>query len=384
MNKDEARDLLRRYSNNDCTPEEELLVERWYLKESDRKNMVDYESNFSLMESEIWDGTLEKAGLPVEKNRMHILGRAASAAAILLFIGFGAYFFSLRGEQEPASPEIAKITDAKPGGNKAVLTLADGSKIILDHINNGILVNQGNVVISKSVDGQLIYDASGVASGNDLKTGFNTITTPRGGQYQVVLPDGSKVWLNSASSIYFPTAFSGDERNVRVTGEAYFEVVKNQGIAFNVLANGTTIKVLGTHFNIMAYSDESSLKTTLLEGSVRVVSGKSATLIKPGEQAEVTDGNIAVGSADIEEAVAWKNGYFYFKKTDIKSVMRQLSRWYDVDVEYKGHIPETAFSGKMYRNVNASKLLDILSYFKVNFRLEEASSPSGKQKIIIL
>ncbi len=384
MNKDEAGDLLRRYANNDCTPEEKILVERWYLQESGCEDSDDLQNNFSARESEIWKGTLKKAGLPPGRSRLRFIGSLASAAAILLFIGFGVYFFSLKDKVPETSSEIAKTTDVKPGGNKALLILADGSEIILDDSRNGTLVNQGNVVISKSADGHLVYDASRAVSENDRETAFNTISTPRGGQYQVVLPDGSKVWLNSASSIYFPTAFNGSERNVTITGEAYFEVVKNQGKAFSVLANGITVKVLGTHFNVMAYSDESSLKTTLLEGSVRVVSGRSATLIKPGQEAEVTNGNISVGSADTEEAMAWKNGYFYFKNTDIRSVMRQLSRWYDVDVEYKGAIPETVFSGKMYRNVNASKLLDILSYFKVNFRVEESSSPAGKPKIVIL
>lgn len=382
MNKDEAQDLLRRYTNNQCTPKEKILVERWYLKESGQPDSEEVNNDISGRQKEIWQGTLKKAGLPAERNNVRLFLQIATAAAILLFIGIGVYFFKLR--ENPLVQKVNMVADPLPGGKKAILTLSDGSRIILDDISNGTLAMQGNIMIRKSADGQIIYDASGAANDAATERGYNMISTPRGGEYQVILPDGSKVWLNSASSIYFPTTFEGRQRIVTLTGEAYFEVAKDPARPFQVSANAIKVSVLGTHFNLMAYNDEASVKATLLEGSITVSSGSSSALVKPGEQADINAKTISVSKTDVEESVAWKNGYFYFKKTDIKSVMRQISRWYDIDVEYSARIPETVFSGKMYRKVNASKMLEILSYFKVNFRIEEAANPSGRRKIVIL
>jgi hypothetical protein len=369
MNIEEAQELLKRYADNQCTPEEKILVERWYLKESGESSSAIFAENLEGLNDEMWLGTLKKAGLK------------SAAAAILLFFAFGIYFYR-SPEAAPNEQKVMKPADPLPGGSKAVLTLSNGTQIILDDIAIGKLAVQGNITIFKSENGQVIYDASAAANETG-EAGNNTISTPRGGQYQVILPDGSKVWLNSDSSINFPTSFTGAQRNVSLTGEAYFEVASNPQKPFNVSANRSKISVLGTHFNLMAYSDEAFLRATLLEGSIRVSSGAASLLVKPGEQADIKSENIIVSEADIAGSIAWKNGYFYFKKTDIKAVMRQISRWYDLDVEYRGEIPKTEFSGKMYRNVNATKVLEILSYFKVNYRLEEAGS-SGRRKIIIL
>lgn len=382
MDKDEAQELLTKYIENQCSPEEKALIERWYLKEAAAQQLPESQTDFSDEKHEIWTGTLKRAGLKQKKYNPGKLWMA-SAAALLIFLSIGFFFF--RGEEPQVEVAVTQVPDVTPGTNKAVLTLADGSKIVLDHAGEGVLARQGNIIINKGAEGQLVYDASNSSLNTDRATvSYNTISTPRGGQYHVILPDGSKVWLNSASSINFPTAFNSDERNVTITGEAYFEVAPSATKRFNVKANGTNVQVLGTHFNVMAYADESSVKTTLLEGSVKVSSGKTVNIIKPGEQAESVAGRINISNANLEEAVAWKNGYFYFKDTDIKTVMRQIARWYDVDVQYKGEIPETVFSGKMYKNVNASKVLEILSYFKVNFRIEEPLTPSGRKTIVIL
>ena len=378
MNTDEARELLARYTKNDCTAEEKVLVERWYLKEAAGQVFPEGRIDLSNEKAEIWAGIRIKAGLSSGRG---VRAWVASAAAVLIVLSAALYFF--RSDQPQAPAVAVKKADVMPGGNKALLTLADGSSIILDQAGNGTVAKQGNVVINKTADGQLIYDASARGKNNAI-VGYNTISTPRGGEYQVILPDGSKVWLNSASSINFPTVFSESERNVVITGEAYFEVASNVRKPFIVKANGTRIQVLGTHFNVMAYTNEGSVKTTLLEGSVKVSSGRESNIIKPGEQAQIINGKINVSAANLEEAVAWKNGYFYFRNTDIKTVMRHISRWYDVDVEYRGTVPETVFSGKMYRNVNASKVLEILSYFKVNFIIEQPVTPSDKKTIVIL
>jgi len=294
-------------------------------------------------------------------------------------------------------PKSQPANDVQPGGNKAILTLGNGATIILDSAHNGALAQQGNTQVVKTNDGQLLYNQTTKNSGNPLTTDpadsrhpdkfgnspltYNTLSTPRGGQYQLVLPDGSTVWLNAASSIRFPTAFTGNERNVEITGEAYFEVKKNAAMPFTVkMNNGASVQVLGTHFNINAYDDESSSKVTLLEGSVKVGNRQSAigneekakdknyeVILKPGEQAIVVASPLTTDhspltinhSPDIEEVMAWKNGAFQFNGSTIETVMRQVSRWYDVEVEYKGNI-SLHFAGTISRNVNISQVLEML------------------------
>ncbi len=198
---------------------------------------------------------------------------------------------------------------------------------------------------------------------------YNTLSAPTGGQFQLVLPDGSKVWLNSSSSIRFPTEFSGEERKVELTGEAYFEVAKNPTLPFRVSVSGMYVEVLGTHFNIMAYGDESSIKTTLLEGSVRVTKGSSAKVLTPGQQSKMNlKGDINVVDADLEQVIAWKNGYFQFSSDDIETIMRQVARWYDIKVVYKDKIPGGGFSGIVSRKNNISRVLKILQDGGVQLR----------------
>ena len=268
------------------------------------------------------------------------------------------------------SPNTNKFkNDVPPGGNKAVLTLADGTTIMLDDVKNGTLAQQGKTKVSK-LDGKLAY--------NSAKTGveeilYNTISTPRGGQYQVVLPDGSQVWLNAASSLRFPTSFTGNERRVEITGEAYFEVAKNANLPFVVQVNTSEIKVLGTHFNIMAYNEEELLKTTLLEGSVQFTSGENHATLQPGQQSQlIKNGQVKIlDNVNIEEVVAWKNGMFHFEKMDIESLMRQISRWYDIEVVYQNHKSDDKFIADIPRNTNLSDALKALELTgKVQFDVE--------------
>jgi ferric-dicitrate binding protein FerR (iron transport regulator) len=271
--------------------------------------------------------------------------------------------------------------DIAPGSEKAVLTLADGSTIILDNAANGNVAQQGGTKIIKLDNGQLAYDAGRnthrrVLSGELL---YNTISTPRGGQYQITLPDGTKVWLNAASSIKFPTAFSGSTREVEMTGEAYMEIAKNSKQPFRVKANGTEIQVLGTSFNINAYSDEEAVKTTLIEGRVRVSSLKSNVILKPGQQARIAlavssdqqaKGITVVNDADIQQALAWKNSLFKFNDASIEVIMRQLARWYNLDVVYEGNVTKT-FLATIPRNVPISQVLEALEITgAVKFKVE--------------
>jgi transmembrane sensor len=317
--------------------------------------------------------------VPLKPKRLTFL-RIAAAASIIGLLFLGTFFWFNRGEQR----EVAKKTEVRsnghendvlPGGDKAILTLADGSTIVLDNAQNGTLTQQGATKVIK-LDGKLAYDPAGAGS---TEVVYNTISTPRGGQYQIELPDGSQVWLNAASSLRFPTAFAGKERRVEISGEAYFEVAKNKNMPFIVSVSGAEVQVLGTHFNVMAYKEEKAVKTTLLEGSVRFVSGNNASLLKPGQQSQLTkEGQVnVISGVDVDEVMAWKNGMFYFENADIETVMRQLSRWYDVEIEYQGEIKPKKFGGEIQRDLNLSEVLEGLKGTGIHFRIE------GKKLIVL-
>lgn len=298
-----------------------------------------------------------------------------AAAALIIFISGTAAWFVLRTTKHNtiAKAPLRQLKNVvAPGGNKAILTLSDGSTIILDDAKNGQVAQQGGTQIAKLANGQLVYNA---LDNKPAEVVFNTLTTPRGGQFKLTLPDGSEVWLNAASSIKYPTAFIGNERKVEISGEAYFEIAHNAAKPFKVSVNGMEVKVLGTHFNINAYNDEASVKTTLLEGSISLALAKAdaVTTLNPGQQAQLGNGgNIKViNNVDIDQEVAWKNGYFSFNRADLQMVMRQIARWYDVEISYEGKIPERQFGGKIDRNSNISEVLKILEESKVHFRIEE-------------
>jgi hypothetical protein len=296
------------------------------------------------------------------RNRIfRIRAWQSAAAAILILITAGIYYYQNSPEPVLVKTETPRFkNDILPGNNKAILTLDDGSKINLDDAKTGILASESNIDIKKTGSGQLEY-AAGTQSVKTVK--YNILSTPMGGEYQLVLPDGSKVWLNSGSTLRFPTAFIGSERIVELKGEAYFDIAKNPKMPFLVRTNNAMdIKVLGTQFNIMAYDDEKNINTTLIEGSVEVLKGSGKTMLKPGQEAILNrgSGNIKVASADLEQAIAWKNGYFIFYNENIESIMRKVSRWYNVDVVYQGNLSNKDFVGTISRNKNISELLKML------------------------
>jgi transmembrane sensor len=257
-----------------------------------------------------------------------------------------------------------------PGGNKAVLILDDGSKIELDNARKGFLAEQEAATVIILDEGTLAYNA---VEKELTKVEYNTLSTPKGGKYIVELPDGSKIWLNALSSLRYPTAFSENERKVELTGEAYFEIAKYKNTSFKVMVNNTEVEVLGTHFNIMAYSNEAFLKTTLLEGAVKINNGKETISLTPGQQAQVNNANgrlTLLPKANTQEAVAWKNDQFYFENASVQDVMKQLERWYDIDVYYDGQIPEKTFTGKIQRNLVLSRLLKGLQQTGFKFTIE--------------
>lgn len=292
------------------------------------------------------------------------------AAAVALLLAGGTYYWL--ANRHHTALMAAKPAVIEPGRQGAVLTLADGSEIVLDSLKNGIVANQRGAAVVLG-EGQLVYDPT-VAGTPELQ--YNTMTTPKGRQFQVTLPDGTNVWLNAASSVRYPTSFTGNERRVEVTGEAYFEVVKNAAKPFIVEVNNkAAVEVLGTSFNINAYGDERSVRATLLSGSIRVgvpfAGRKKAVVLAPGQQAEVAGTQITVAeNQDADKILAWKNGLFNFDGADLEEVMRQLERWYNIEVVYENGIPHTRFIGEMSRQIALTDLLDILKRTEVDFRVE--------------
>ncbi|WP_353138761.1 FecR family protein [Pseudopedobacter sp.] len=307
-----------------------------------------------------------------KEPKKSLLKKWMVAAAAIVILGFSATLYILYHKE--TNNAVTQQQDILPGGNKAVLTLADGTTISLDDAANGELAKQKNTIVRKTEDGQLVYIRKSTAHSETIgKEVLNTITTPKGGQYQLILPDGTKVWLNSMSSLEFPAEFNGTERNVELKGEAYFEVAKNKKMAFKVKVGNTVVEVLGTHFNVMAYADEQNYKTTLLEGSVKVgiASIGKSVILRPGQQARIAKNNdIKVQEANLEETVAWTNGYFQFSRESIQDIMKKFERWYDIEVVYEGDIPKEEFVGKIRRGVTLSQALKILKLSEVNFKIE--------------
>lgn len=295
--------------------------------------------------------------------------RWAAAAAVLIIFSVGSYFYFNKEVLQQAEPPntIAKTNDvAAPASNKATITLANGKRILLDSAGNGILAKEGNVSVTKLADGHIVYGRPLSGLGFD-EIQYNTLTNPRGSKVvNVTLHDGTKVWINAESSLKFPVAFFGKDRKVEITGEAYFEVAHNASNKFLVEANGVTTEVLGTHFNVNAYDDENDVRVTLLEGSVKI---NKSVIIKPGQQAQVTSG-IKVVNADVKQVTAWKNGLFDFKNADIKEIMSQAARWYDIEVVFSGTISPEKYKGMISRSTNLSEMMKILSINGVTYKIE--------------
>lgn len=382
MEKLNAKDLLDRYLAGNCTEEERALLESWHLSRTAGLNQ-----DFSMEElSQDIDEVRERLKLPGSASRsIPLWPRIAAAAVLLLSLSTAIFFYASKSPENNVAEQQAIAKTIAPGGNNAILTLDDGTQISLSDVKSGTLASQSGVEISKSKDGQLIYHLSSVSK-PDV---YNTISTPDGGEYQVILPDGTKVWLNAGSSLRFPLTFDHlHERKVELKGEAYFEVAKQlkegkentQRVPFLVMTPTQQIEVQGTHFNVNAYADEPVGRTTLLEGRVKVSKKADPTahvFLKPGEQALLKD-KLTVTKVDTEEVMSWKNGFFRFNESDLKTVMRQASRWYNVDVVYEGNIPEISFTGEVSRKVNAAAFLDMLRYLNVKFKIEKQTNTRNK------
>ncbi|MDB5086389.1 MAG: hypothetical protein JWR09_383 [Mucilaginibacter sp.] len=372
MKKRDAKDLISKYLRDDISPEERILVEQWFIKDLQDSPDLPTPDRIETVDKRIRENLLKHIGeQKAVVKPINMWPRILAAASVLLFVVIGGYYI-LHKPQVKLQMAANNIHDIAPGGNKAILTLANGKQIVLTGAKNGQLATQGNIVVTKSADGELIYNVQ--AENNNTEVVYNTMATPRGGQYHLKLADGTNVWLNAASSIKYPTAFTGKSREVEITGEAYFEVVHNAAMPFRVISNGQKVEVLGTHFNVNTYNDEPAIKTTLIEGSVKVTTAKHNAMLKPGQQSVINSEDNApikiIDNADPEQVLAWKNEEFNFSETDIQAVMRQIGRWYDVDIEYAGKIPGDRLSGTFSRNLTASKALKLLKFSGINFKIE--------------
>jgi ferric-dicitrate binding protein FerR (iron transport regulator) len=389
MQKEEVQELVEKYLHNIASKEEEERLLQWYWRESNLESEWELNSSQSErdLKSMIYNKITEQDESESDRydSEKYKFKKIGTALLFLVVLALAAFFNpnQFRNSNTDETLVVEQPLDILPGGSKAILTLADGRKIELDESKNGILVNQGGIKVHKNSDGIIEYTFSKkeTPSSNSLDPAepvFNTIETPVGGKYQLNLADGSKVWLNSSSSIRFPIFFSKDNREVELKGEAYFEVSKDAKRKFSVRSGIQTVEVLGTQFNINAYSDEKSIKTTLFEGEIRVIDLKTndSKLLKPGEQSNV-DQSIQIRRIDTQTEIAWKEGYFHFKKADIETVMRQLGRWYGVTARYEGNLPKHHFSGAISNNLTLLEVLEILEKSNIHFRLD------GKEVVVM-
>lgn len=373
----EQKELLDKYKKGICTPQEKAVVENWYNQQSelatDHLDVPDYDQT----RDEIWNALLAGRVKPLDKNKpAGKIKRSylSIAASFLLLVSTGLFFLMyMKPAQSAKAPEQASTV--KPGGNRAYLTLSNGKRIVLNDTSKGTLAVNAGVKITKTAGGQIACEVVPGKAADPLK--YNTLEAPRGGQYQITLVDGTRVWLNAASTLKYPSQFAGKERKIELTGEAYFEVAKSKTKPFVVVSKDQVVQVLGTHFNINTYEDEASIKTTLVEGSVKVfrktnnISGEFR-ILKAGQQSVLKAETFHVKEVDTEEVIAWKNGYFTFENDNLEMIMRKLERWYDVEVDYKGRTSDKVkVMGSISRNTELPELLKMLeSTDKFKFKTE--------------
>lgn len=370
--------LIIKKINDTLSPEEESVFAAWYNEsDSNREYFERVQKNYhvDLQPQEIdsekaWQNISELIN-PQRSLRPYY--KYAVAAALILFIGIG-YFTQTKTNTVPTTEKEIVETEKK-NSNDIILTLADGSKVVLNEQENGVVASQQNVVITKDRDGQIRYEENGQ---HDKKAAYNTLITPNGRTFQIALPDGTNVWMNAGSSLKYPTYFQGTERSVVLNGEAYFEVAHNAKMPFKVLSNNQEVEVLGTHFNVRAYENEPVLKTTLLEGKIKITEGNNLSLVKPGQQVVVSADkhSMRIREVNTELAVAWKNRLFYFENARYDEIMREIERWYDVDVIYKGKIPDERFEGAIQKDLKLNQVLKMLESKDIHFKI------SGKEVIV--
>lgn len=351
-------ELLEKYRKGECTPRELDFIESWYLQyqlDAEPLSQAELEDEVARITESIAQKIPIVAYQPPIFRRLRLpLGIAAS---ILVILGIG-YLLSPGHQKDQSVAQQAELP-ISPGRHAASLTLVNGKKIFLSDQQTGKVVQGAGVTITKTSNGELIYDIKGT---KNKTSGFNTLATTNGETYRVRLPDGSMVWLNAASSLKYPISFQNSaERVVQLSGEAYFEISKDRKHPFIVKSREQQVEVLGTHFNINAYYDEPDIQTTLLEGSIRLRPERGiARILKPGQQAKLANGDLKILEADPRTATAWKDGHFRFKNESLQSVMRKISRWYNVEVTFQKGLPEDTYSGAVTRHSDIRQVLEIM------------------------
>lgn len=389
----EIKELLRRYKNRECMSEEVVRLHR-YIQSGKDKDFIQQLISAGLLEevpqrfekSPLLQAKLNSLFERIQLNKKQeaklipLKGwKLAGIAASLILISALTLFLYKTTNNDRTINTVQTLTDVLPGGDRATLTLADGSVINLSDAGKGEIAAQIGVRIYKDEEGQLTYESSGFTGQNHVPQ-QNIISTPYGGQYRLRLPDGSEVFLNAGTTLKYPASFSAKQRSVELEGEAYFNIAHDKNKPFVVKALGQEVEVLGTRFSVNCYADEKRITTTLEQGSVKVQANHLSKIIKPGEQSIWYKGQLSVKNADMEIALAWKNGEINFKNADVESIMRQVERWYDVKVEYKGEIPDRTFTGAISRKSSLSALLKVLELNEVHFDLVE----EGKIKKLIV
>ncbi len=390
MNKDRLQFLIDKYQEGSLSPSEKEELDRWESALENEEGLMDmYNAKEQLeMKDRVWEGIRTQAYKQAKVVTMPVaLSRTRSkksvylkyAAAVFLIAGATIYFANLKtdpAKEITAQQSPAPVRDvAAPSATHATITLAGGQRISLESATNGgILAKEGNVSIQMREDGHIVYSGTGTG-----QMQYNTLSVPRGSAIaSIVLSDGTKVYLNAASSLTYPVAFTGSDRRVQITGEAYFEVAKDKSRKFVVTSGAITTEVLGTHFNINTYPDEETAKVTLLEGSVKVSEGSLNTIIKPGDQAAIEGDKLHVNeSVDVDQVMSWKNGVFNFNNASCETVMRQLARWYDIEILYPKGIPAIQFGGEIQKTLALSEMLDALGEVEVKFEI-------NNKKLIVL
>lgn len=377
--------LFEQYVNQKCSlQEEEELMELFAQSENERavkiliEKVIENTGPELQMTAHLSNSILQnifqaEKGLvvPIKKKKIVLsMWFRVAAAAIIVLLVTATYWFVEKKIFSEGAIVAKKPMQILPGGVKALLTIDNGGIIPLDSIQSGKIAQQGNTAIYKK-DGVLEYNTNASAN-NNVSVTYNTLSTPGGGQYKLILPDGSKVWLNAKSRLRFPAAFTGNQRLVELTGEAYFEVAKNKENPFMINVEGLRVEVLGTHFNVNGYVEEKDIVTSLIEGSVKVTKGALQDLLKPGQQAILNkkEEQIKIANADMDEVTAWKNGLFQFKNADIYEIMREVGRWYNVEIIYAGKVPVQRFDGKISRSAQLPEVLQILQLSKIKFTIE--------------
>jgi transmembrane sensor len=377
MEKQRYLNLLEKYLAGKSTGKEEALLDEYYKRLEAMSDVNLSSQQEQALKASILEKIESRISTPEEKSKQTLKPSYQiwyAAASILIMIAVGSFFIR-RDKKTEMVNQVPGVTkqEIRPGSNKAVLTLSSGEQIVLTDPHSGVLAKEGAAKIIKKENGELVYNLENKPAKQSDKPIYNTITVPRGGQYQLVLSDGSKVLLNAASSLTYPAEFNGRYRNVELKGEGYFEVAKNASKPFIVKANDVEVRVLGTHFNISAYSDDANITTTLIEGAVSMNKGKQARLLAPGQQgiSAYTTGEISVQPANIEQTMGWVKGKFVFKDLNIKEVMKIAGRWYDIEVEYRGNVQSKKFGGTTSRFSNITELLDYMKITGgVNYKIE--------------